>query len=170
MNSGCVRRAFLCGIDHYSGRSCEPRRQWVVDRIRLLASLFAIDDCAYAAMSQYYHLVLKVCPDQMETVSEEGIMDRRCAMFKAPLLVQRFRDGVTLMPFERSTVSDIVNVRRFKLASISWFMRCLNQPIAHQANREDKYRIRVSVIAGAWRPFGAPAMRGSCGAGFLSGY
>jgi hypothetical protein len=43
-----------------------------------------------------------------------------------------------LQAFERATVSDIVNVWRAKLASISWFMLCLNQPIAHQANREDK--------------------------------
>ena len=35
-------------------------------------------------------------------------------------------------------MSDIVNVWRTKLASISWFMRCLNQPIARQANLEDK--------------------------------
>ena len=33
----CVRRAFLCGIDHYSGQNYEHRRQWVVDRIRLLS-------------------------------------------------------------------------------------------------------------------------------------
>jgi hypothetical protein len=65
-------------------------------------------------------------------------MDRWCALFKGPLLVQRYRDGEDLKSFERTTVSDIVNEWRSKLASISWFMRCLNQPIAHQANREDK--------------------------------
>jgi hypothetical protein len=49
--SRCVRRAYLCGADHYSGQSYEHRPQWVVDRIRLLSSLFAIDVCAYAVMT-----------------------------------------------------------------------------------------------------------------------
>ena len=133
-----LRRAFLCGVDHYSGQNYEHRRQWVVDRIRLLSSLFAIDVCAYAVMSNHYHLVLKLCPEQLEDLSDDQIMDRWCALFKGPLLVQRYRSGESLSSPERATVSDIVNVWRTKLASISWFMRCLNQPIAHQANREDK--------------------------------
>jgi len=138
VTSRCVRRAYLCGIDHYSGQSYEHRRQWVVDRIRLLSSLFAIDVCAYAVMSNHYHLVLKLCPEQLEGLSDDDIMDRWCALFKGPLLIQRYRDGEDLRPFERNTVSDIVNVWRSKLASISWFMRCLNQPIARQANQEDQ--------------------------------
>ena len=73
ITSRCVRRAFLCGVDHYSGRDYEHRRQWVVDRIRLLSSLFAIDVCAYAVMSNHYHLVLKVCPEQLEDLSEDEI-------------------------------------------------------------------------------------------------
>ena len=133
-----LRRAFLCGVDHYSGQSYEHRRQWVVDRIRLLSSLFAIDVCAYAVLSNHYHLVLKVCPEQLVGLSEEDIMDRWCALFKGPLLIQNYRSGEDLIPIEREAVSDIVNTWRSKLASISWFMRCLNQPIARQANLEDK--------------------------------
>jgi REP element-mobilizing transposase RayT len=137
ITSRCVRRAYLCGVDHYSGQSYEHRRQWVVDRIRLLSSLFAIDICAYAVMSNHYHLVLKLCPEQLEGLSDDEIIDRWCALFKGPLLIQRYRAGEDLKPFERTTVSDIVKVWRKKLASISWFMRCLNQPIACQANQED---------------------------------
>jgi len=86
----------------------------------------------------HYHLALKVCPEQLEDLCEDDITDRWCALFKGPLLIQNYRSGEDLKPFERLAVSDIVNVWRSRLSSISWFMRCLNQPIAHQANREDK--------------------------------
>ena len=138
ITSRCVRRAYLCGVDHHSGQNYEHRRQWVVDRTRLLSSLFAIDVGAYAVMSNHYHLVLKLCPEQLNGLSDDQIMDRWCALFKGPLLVQRYRSGETLSAPEIETVGDIVNVWRTKLSSISWFMRCLNQPIARQSNLEDK--------------------------------
>jgi REP element-mobilizing transposase RayT len=137
ITSRCVRRAFLYGVDHYSGQDYENRRQWVVDRIRLLSSIFGIDVCACAIMSNHYHLVLKLCPEQLDGLSDEQIMDGWCALFNGPLLIQNYRNGEALSSAERSTVSDIVNVWRTKLGSISWFMRCLNQPIARQANLED---------------------------------
>ena len=137
ITSRCVRRAYLCGVDHYSGKSYEHRRQWVVDRIRLLSSLFAIDICSYAIMSNHYHLVLKVCPEQLEGLSDDDIIERWCSLFKGPLLVQKYRSGEELKPFESAAVFDIARVWRSRLASVSWFMRCLNQPIARQANKED---------------------------------
>jgi len=56
----CVRRAFLCGDDAYTGQSFDHRKQWVVDKITSLSTVFTIDICAYAVMSNHYHLVLKV--------------------------------------------------------------------------------------------------------------
>ncbi|GAA5134737.1 Type I secretion system protein TolC [Thalassotalea piscium] len=41
--SRCVRRAYLCGEDSHTNQSFEHRRQWMVNRIRFLTSVFAID-------------------------------------------------------------------------------------------------------------------------------
>jgi len=58
--SRCVRRAYLCGEDKYTEKSFEHRRQWVVERMHYLASLFSINICAYAIMSNHYYLVLHI--------------------------------------------------------------------------------------------------------------
>ena len=49
----CVRRAFLCGDDRYSGQNFDHRKPWLVDRPALLGEVFAIDLAAYAVMSNH---------------------------------------------------------------------------------------------------------------------
>lgn len=138
VSSRCVRRAFLCGVDQHTGRDYEHRRSWVEDRVRVLSSLFSIDLCAYAVMSNHYHLVVKLNPDEPAGWSDDEVLNRWTALFRGPLLVRRYRAGEPMTPAESDTVRSTAAVFRHRLSSLSWFMKCLNEPIARKANTEDR--------------------------------
>jgi hypothetical protein len=69
----CVRRAFLCGVDPYTGQDFSHRKNWILDRMRGLAGLFAIEVCGYSVMSNHLHLVLRNRPDIAEQWSSDEI-------------------------------------------------------------------------------------------------
>jgi hypothetical protein len=103
--SRCVRRAFLCGVDTLTGRDYEHRRQWIADRIRELAKVFAVSVYGYAVMSNHYHVVVRVDPDMTARWSNEEIADRWVALFPRgdEARDQLHRDGLLADP-ERLTL------------------------------------------------------------------
>ncbi|WP_372627752.1 transposase [Arsukibacterium sp.] len=135
--SRCVRRSFLCGVDSVTGENYQHRRAWIEQRIRLLASLFAIDICAYAIMSNHLHIVVKLQPQQATDWSSQDVLLRWTSIHKGTLLVQRYLKNSTLGAAELDTLHSCIDVYRQRLTSLSWFMKCLNEPIARQANKED---------------------------------
>ncbi|WP_051369300.1 transposase [Psychromonas arctica] len=135
--SRCVRRAYLCGEDKYTGQSFEHRRQWMVERLHQLASIFSINICAYAIMSNHYHLVLHIDEQDNYLLSNEQVCQRWGGLYSMPTLIDRWLKGQTISAEEKKTVLNIINRWRDRLADISWFMRCLNEFIARKANSED---------------------------------
>jgi REP element-mobilizing transposase RayT len=138
----CVRRAFLCGEDRHTGQSFEHRRQWVVDRLRFLADVFAIDICAYAIMSNHYHVVVHVDWEQVVNWSNTEVIRRWCCLYKGNLLSQRFMRGDHLSRAELDVLQQRIEVWRGRLSDISWFMKQLNESIARAANIEDSCKGR----------------------------
>ena len=131
----CVRRAFLCGKDKYSGKCFEHRRQLIVARIKQLAEVFNIDVCAYAVLSNHYHLVLKV--NSTEHWDEKRVLIHWSSISAIIPLCQRFLKGEHLSKAELNMVYLKTDEYRKRLMSISHFMQLLNQYIARQANIED---------------------------------
>ena len=77
----CVRRAFLCGSDPYTGKSFEHRRLWIRARLEFLASLFGIDCLTYTVLSNHLHLVLRSRPDVVASWSDREVARRWLLLF-----------------------------------------------------------------------------------------
>ncbi|TQE98280.1 MAG: transposase [Spiribacter salinus] len=135
--SRCVRRAFLCGWDRLTGRNYEHRKQWVVDRLRLLGAVFCIDICAYAVMANHHHVVLRLNLEQAAALTEDEVLARWARVFGLPMLAERYRQGESASEVEAETAREWIAAYLERLADLSWFMRCLNEPIARWANAED---------------------------------
>lgn len=133
----CVRRAFLCGYDPVSGLDFEHRRQWIVDRMKFLASVFAMDLCAYAVMSNHYHVVIRIDADAALSWSDLEVAQRWTRIFNGHDLVTRWLSNAALTPAGQDIVSDTIAQWRQRLYDLSWFMRCLNESIARRANAEE---------------------------------
>ena len=137
--SRCVRRAFLCGSDAHSGQSFEHRRGWIVERVKQLSGVFAIDVAAYAVMSNHYHLVLRIDAERARNWSRDDVLRRWTQLFDGPLAVQRLLAGKgdELDAATHLAIDEWAQKVRARLCDLSWFMRVLNETIARKANAED---------------------------------
>ena len=108
-----------------------------------LAAIFGLDILGYAVMSNHLHVVVRTRPDLVREWTDEQVARRWWKLFPA----RRRRDGSPEDPTAQelnalSCNKSGLQERRRRLANISWFMRCLAEPIARRANREDDVKGR----------------------------
>ena len=139
----CVRRAFLCGLDELTGAAYDHRREWIRDRLEELARIFSADVYGFAVMANHLHVIVRVRPDLAALLGDEELARRWWRLCPK----RRERDGRPAEPTareletlleERGGGEERVKALRDRLSSLSWLMRCLAEPIARRANREDR--------------------------------
>ncbi|MGQ7845492.1 transposase [Granulosicoccus sp. 3-233] len=113
------------------------RRCWLKARLLKLATVFSIKLAAFAIMENHFHVVLKVERGQAEKWSDTEIIQRWHQVFKGTELSQRFLAQEALSIEEQKILSHSIGRWRLALTDISWFMRCVKEPLARQANKED---------------------------------
>ena len=132
-----VRKAWLSGIDPITKKDFSHRKHWVEDRILMLSRYFTIDIAAYAVMSNHYHIVCRVDRAKAKCLTDLEVVQRRHKLYKGNVLSQKYERGELLDLVEMDILKIKISIWRDRLYDVSWFMRCLNEPIAKMANKED---------------------------------
>ena len=133
LHTRCVRRAWLCGVDPYSGRSYEHRKLWLEQRILKLAEAFSISVLSYAIMSNHFHVVARSRRQDPYQWSDEEVVERwDMASFSKNIKRREREKAAALNDPQR------LEVLRARLGDLSWFMRYINEPLARMANKEDQ--------------------------------
>jgi hypothetical protein len=138
----CVRRAFICGDDKYSGNNYDHRREWIRDKILAQIEIFAIDCCAYAVMSNHYHVVLCVDAERAKDWDNREVLRRWSELYSLSYLTDKYYRNESVSKDELDAIYVEIEVYRDRLMDISWFMRGINESTARRANAEDNCKGR----------------------------
>ena len=76
-----MRRAWLCGIDSYTGKSFEHRKPIVEARIHQLGEIFAVGIHTYAVINDRVHVVLSVTARSAYDWSNEQVALRWVVLY-----------------------------------------------------------------------------------------
>ena len=140
----CVRRAFLLG-EGEGGRW--SRKDWIEVRLQELAKIFAVSVGGFSVMDNHLHVLVRLDPDMAKDWSDEEVVRRWGRLFPPR--------GKHRLPMPASNEWDQwrlqdpkwVATARERLQSLSWFMKCLKEPLARMANRKTKSAERSSKNA-----------------------
>ena len=130
----CVRRAFLLGEGPLD------RKQWIEDRLKELAEIFAISVGGFSVMDNHLHVLVRLDPEVASVWSDEEVVRRWGRLFpprdklRQPLPVTE-----EWVEWRLKDAKWVVAIRA-RLQSLSWFMKCLKEPLSRLANRQDKVR------------------------------
>ncbi len=88
-------------------------------------------------MSNHYHIVVRINASETDNWTGEEVAARWMQIFSGPLIMHRYLNNDDLSASELMAVDELIVTWRERLGNLSWFMRCINEPIARLANAED---------------------------------
>lgn len=134
----CVRQAYLYGYDTETGHNYSHRKEWIVERLRQLAGIFAIEVFSYSVMENHYHTILRTRPDVVDNWTDHEVATRWLELYPRYSCLGKAKK----LPIEEriqflANWPERIATLRKRLSSLSWFMGKLNEYIARAANKED---------------------------------
>ncbi len=130
----CIRRAFLLG----EGET--DRKEWIENRLEELSQIFAISVAGFTVLDNHLHVLARLDPEIAAGWSDEDVVRRWAKLFPPR---DKNRQALPVLDdwiAARLNEPDWVAEARQRLVSLSWFMRCLKEPLSRMVNRQEKTR------------------------------
>ena len=118
-----------------SGEDYSYRKEWVRERLELLAGVFTVEVLDHAVMENHIHTILRNRPDLAKKLRKREVVERWLRLSRKSLKLNP--------PPKAEEVEEVLEDKRRvrelrrRLSDISWFMIMLKEPIALKANLED---------------------------------
>ena len=131
--SRCVRKAHLIGNEAAPGR-----KDWIENRLRELDAIFAVSVGGFSLMDNHLHLLLRIDPDTAKGWSDTDVAERWFKLFPPRGADRRPLKVAAEIIAARLANPVWIAETRVRLSSLGWFMKCLKEPLARLANKQDE--------------------------------
>ena len=114
------------------------RKDWIENRLKELDQIFAVSVGGFSLMDNHLHLLLRIDPDIASGWSDTEVVERWFKLFpprgadRKPMKVSK-----EIMDARVANVTWVAEARK-RLSSLGWFMKCLKEPLARLANKQDE--------------------------------
>ncbi len=136
--SRCVRRAFLIGegVDSSTG----DRKEWIERRLKELAEIFAVSVGGFSIMDNHLHLLVRLDSAVGDGWSAVEVVRRWFVLYPPRGADRKALSGETLEELRAQRLGDAAWIAktRERLKSLSWFMKCLKEPLSRLVNKAEK--------------------------------
>ncbi len=132
--SRCVRNAFLI-----SDQNGFDRKAWIDHRLKELESIFAISVAGFSVMDNHLHLLLRIDSETAQSWTPLEVATKWLELYPPRINRKRVTPTFEMIELYAANV-DWVQKIRTRLSSLSWFMKCLKEPLSRLVNREENCR------------------------------
>ena len=134
----CTRQDFLLGLDPVRDRDFSYRKEMFLKRLEMLQSVFAVECLDDAVLDNHFHMILRNRPDLVLEWSDQEVAERWLRLNRREL-------DLRSPPTSDQVAGLVADTKRLKkirqrLASVSWLMGYLREPLARAFNAEDGIR------------------------------
>ena len=130
----------MCGGPSCSGKGCTTAKAGSNIGSRNLRKIFSVAVAGFAILDNHLHLLVRLDPEVARGWSDEDVVRRWGRLFPPRDKARQVAPVSEEWVQARLKDARWVATAHERLQSLSWFMKCLKEPLSRLANREEQTR------------------------------